>query len=119
MSVVGGSISKGCGGDSRMAEAIEGYPGSYSRVVFDYIASRYPHADHVYANGAKGAVGAAYFQSCLHKHLHPKADLILLDFAVNGATVSEVERVVRLILHARGGMHSENLPAIFFVNYCA
>ena len=84
------------------ADAIAGYPGSYSRVVFDYITSRYPHADHVYANGAKGAVGAAYFQSCLHKHLHPEADLILLDFAVNGATVSEVERVVRLILHARG-----------------
>lgn len=99
-----------------MQDVQTGYRGSYSNVVYQYLNRAYPHSITTYSNGAKGACGSNYFAPCLHKHLDEKADLILLDFAVNGARIDEVEQIVRKILHPHGGM-GDAAPAIVFVNY--
>jgi hypothetical protein len=66
------------------------------------------------------APGSAHFAQCLRYHLHPKADVVLLEFSVNdghgneGSTAS-VERIVRRVLHTRGGIDAG--PALLIVNW--
>ena len=69
----------------------------------------------MYHNGAVPATGAYYFVNCLSRHVHPSADLVLLDFAVNGASVRDTEGIVRRLLAAHGGLSYS--PLIFFVNF--
>jgi hypothetical protein len=64
--------------------------------------------------------GSAHFAQCLRYHLHPSADLVLLEFSVNDGhgnlgSTANVERIVRRILHTRGGMDAS--PALLIVNW--
>lgn len=106
VSVIGGSVSRGHGGPDGAGDHNAGHPGSWSRLIYDYINVRWPGRHHVYANGAVAATGAReslaaargarltrltrrfcagspYFAQCLARHLHKEADLVLLEFAVN------------------------------------
>jgi hypothetical protein len=68
------------------------------------------------------APGSSHFAQCLRYHLHPSADVVLLEFSVNdghgneGSTAS-IERIVRRVLHTRGGMDAG--PSLLLVNWCA
>lgn len=115
VSALGGSITHGHGGPPDADNPDKGFPNSWSRLVFDFIQLKWPKSTHVYYNGAVPATGASYFVSCLFRHVHPNADLYLIDLAVNGAGLKDTEGIVRQLMHARGGVsHS---PLIFFVNF--
>jgi hypothetical protein len=58
VAALGGSVTRGHGGGPFAGERKLGHPGSWSRLVYDYIKARWPHADHAYANGAVPATGA-------------------------------------------------------------
>ncbi len=66
------------------------------------------------------SAGSAHFAQCLRYQLHPKADLVLLEFSVNdghnnAGSMSSVEGIVRRISAERGGFAAR--PAIAFVNW--
>jgi UDP-glucose:glycoprotein glucosyltransferase len=69
----------------------------------------------VYYNGAVPATGAYYFVNCLSRHIHPAADMVLIEFAVNGASIKDTEGIVRRIMKAHGGLNYD--PLIVFVNF--
>jgi hypothetical protein len=58
VAALGGSVTRGHGGGPFAGERKLGHPGSWSRLVYDYIKARWPHPDHAYANGAVPATGA-------------------------------------------------------------
>jgi hypothetical protein len=59
LAVLGGSVSRGHGGPAGAGDSATGHPGSWSRLVYDYIKARWPHHRHAYANGAVAATGAS------------------------------------------------------------
>jgi hypothetical protein len=58
VAALGGSVTRGHGGGPNAGDRKLGHPGSWSRLVYDYIKARWPHTDHAYANGAVPATGA-------------------------------------------------------------
>ena len=120
VSVLGGSVSRGHGGPSGAGDHNAGHPGSWSRLIYDYINVRWPGRRHIYANGAIAATGSPYFAQCLGRHLHKEADLVLLEFAVNDGhgnqgTVASVETIVRRVTRERGGFGAR--PAMALVHW--
>jgi hypothetical protein len=86
VSALGGSVTRGHGGGPDSMNAEKGFPGSWSRHVFDFIQvrerrdgratlrvrspplqARWPAQKHVYYNGAVPATGAYYFVNCLSR----------------------------------------------------
>lgn len=53
--------------------------------MFDFVKDAWPHINHEYVNGAIPASGTSYFSQCLQYQLPEKADLVLIEFAVNDA----------------------------------
>ena len=51
----------------------------------------------------------------LNRHVHLAADVVLIEFAVNGASIKDTEGIVRRIMHAHGGLNYD--PLIIFVNF--
>jgi hypothetical protein len=117
VTAIGGSVTHGHGGPPGSSEPALGFPGSWSRLVFDFIAARWRHKDHLYVNGAVPATGANYFARCLRRHLHAESDLVLLEFGVNDGELIHLEAIVRRIKAQFGGVGSG--PAIMFVSFWA
>ena len=65
VSVIGGSVSRGHGGPPGSGDHNAGHPGSWSRLIYDYINARWPGRRHVYANGAVAATGCVSRQGYL------------------------------------------------------
>ena len=116
VTALGGSVTRGHGGPPGSGDHTQGHPGSWSRLVFDYIAQRWPNKDNLYVNGAVPATGSQHFATCLKYHMHPRSNLVLLEFAVNdgGSGPSGSETVIRRI---RAASTTRTGPAILFVNY--
>ena len=115
VAVLGGSISRGHGAAHDASDRRLGHPGSWSRVAFDALKSRWP-ATHQYANGAVPATGSAHFVTCLRYHLASNASLILLDFSVNDGkdALGSVEGIVRRVRHQ---VKEGPGPVLMFVNW--
>jgi len=108
VNAIGGSVSTGHG---------VGRPALiYSRLVFDYIAARFPNPGHRYINGAAAGTGAAYFASCLDAHVAKNADLVLVEFGVNPSPLDGLEGITRRLL--RRGLLDPDVPLLVFVQWC-
>lgn len=65
--VVGGSVSAGHGVDPHPEWPT--FPGSYSRVLYEWLDAACPHAENTYINGALGGVGSMHYSQCLWRAL--------------------------------------------------
>ena len=112
--IVGGSVSVGHGARSNRE--------SWSGLMFDAIAARFPNPRHRYLNGAVGACGSSYFEACVDWHVPMDADVVFLEFAVNDGVprsgdlfplpeVKTLERLVRKLLAFKSS------PAVVVFNF--
>ncbi|EOD37448.1 hypothetical protein EMIHUDRAFT_252086 [Emiliania huxleyi CCMP1516] len=111
---LGGSVTHGHG----LRRMPRDFKGSWSRVVFDWIAQTWPNAKHTYINGAVPATGIEFFSHCLSHQSPADVDLIMLEFSVNSQP-NERSNIVHLELLTRRihAMRPHNPAAIVTVHY--
>ena len=109
IAAVGGSITAG----SSYTASTGGASFLYHRKVVQALDALHPPAvaRHGHYNGGVPGTGPTYMEHCVHDHLPPGVDLVLLEYAVNVDRRPEsFERLLRtLLLHPRA-------PAIIVVN---
>ena len=109
VSAVGGSITAG---SSYAAGSGSGATFLYHRKLLMALDARFPVATgHGHMNGGVPGTGPTYMEHCVHDHLPPDVDLVLLEYAVNtDRRPASFERLLRtLLLHPRS-------PAVIVVN---
>ncbi|GHJ84941.1 hypothetical protein NliqN6_1343 [Naganishia liquefaciens] len=110
MGVIGGSVSAGHGlshdGDT---DEMEG-PLNMHRQIFDWIATKWPHPEHRFSNGAIPASGSLYFATCFAEHMDEDVDLVMIELGVNDVQDITVQMEYELLL--RGILALPNKPAI-------
>ena len=105
---VGGSITAG----SSYTAMTGGATFLYHHKFVKALDTRYPvTGGHGHHNGGVPGTGPTYMEHCVHDHLPPDVDLVLLEYAVNIDRRPEAfERLLRrLLLHPR-------MPALVVVN---
>jgi hypothetical protein len=115
VAVVGGSVS--LGQECKRCGKYDGtFSYTWSRLVFDALASAQPGAKLHYVNGAVGGAGAAFFSTCLAARVpldEPTLALVFVEVAVNSNQydLAGVEGIVRGLLGRRGAVQPEPLSS--------
>jgi len=108
--VVGGSVSVGNGCDE--CARAPNFTKTWTRRFFEAVEELRPGGHPMaYRNGAIPSTGAPFFASCLDYRVPADADLVLLEFAMNGGDMAGVEGVVR------GLMARPKPPCILFMDW--
>ena len=95
MSAIGGSITAG----SSYGTSTKGASFLYHQKVLRAVNQLHPAAAHTLQNGGVPGTGPTYMEHCVHDHLPPQPDLILLEYAVNtDRNPAAFERLLRTIL---------------------
>lgn len=74
---LGGSVTKGQGARTPQA--------GYAERFFGFLNATWPHAQHVLLNKGIGGTSSGVFSACAEQLVDPQADLVVVEFTVNGA----------------------------------
>ena len=104
--------------------SMSGQPSSWVSRVTSWMQSEWPGANVVLHNRAVGATGSAFFAMCAETVLPPRADLVMLEHALNdGEHAPAVDppslraRAVVYEVLVRGLLRRSPPPALLFLNW--
>uniref|UniRef100_A0A7S0IPL4 SGNH hydrolase-type esterase domain-containing protein n=1 Tax=Calcidiscus leptoporus TaxID=127549 RepID=A0A7S0IPL4_9EUKA len=108
LAVIGGSVSFGTTFTTSRSRAL------FHWKVYQWLNATFPGVTHEHYSGAVPASGPSYMEHCVHWHVDPHADLVLLEYAVNfepgGDDAAAFERLLRKLLAM------PNRPAVVILN---